>query len=43
MAVNFPNNPALNSTHTEAGYTWTWDGTSWTITGGSLVDFLNDV
>ena len=43
MAVNFPNNPALNSTHTEAGYTWTWDGTSWTITGGSLVDFLNEV
>ena len=31
MAVNFPNSPSINDTHTENGYTWKWDGTTWII------------
>jgi len=31
MAVNFPNSPSNNDTHTENGYTWKWDGTTWII------------
>ena len=31
MAVNFPNSPSTNDTHTENGYTWKWDGTTWII------------
>ncbi len=36
MAINFPNSPNINDTHTESGKTWTWDGTSWNLntTGG---------
>ena len=29
MALNFPNSPATNDTHTEAGRTWKWNGTAW--------------
>ena len=32
MAINFPNNPSVNDTHTVGGTTYTWDGTVW-ITG----------
>ena len=28
-AVNFPNNPSTNDTHTSGGSTWKWDGTVW--------------
>ena len=28
-AVNFPNNPSTNDTHTSSGSTWKWDGTVW--------------
>ena len=31
MAVNFPNSPSTNDTHTENGFTWKWDGTVWII------------
>ena len=31
MAVNFPNSPSTNDTHTENGFTWKWDGTTWII------------
>lgn len=31
MAINFPNAPALNDTHTENGFTFKWDGTKWAI------------
>ena len=31
MAVNFPNSPSTNDTHTENSLTWKWDGTSWII------------
>jgi hypothetical protein len=32
MAINFPNNPSVNDTHTVGGTTYTWDGTVW-VTG----------
>ena len=28
-AVNFPNNPSVNDTHTSSGSTWKWDGGVW--------------
>ena len=31
MAIDFPNTPSPNDTHTESGKTWKWDGTSWNI------------
>ena len=32
MAINFPNSPSVNDTHTVGGTTYTWDGTVW-VTG----------
>ena len=32
MAINFPNNPNVNDTHTVGSTTYTWDGTVW-VTG----------
>ena len=29
MAIIFPSNPSPGTTHTAAGITWEWDGTSW--------------
>ena len=29
MAIAFPSNPSVGATHTAAGITWEWDGTSW--------------
>ena len=29
MAINFPNNPSVNDTHTVGSTTYTWDGTVW--------------
>ena len=29
MAITFPSNPSPGTTHTAAGITWEWDGTSW--------------
>lgn len=29
MAISFPSNPSPGTTHTAAGITWEWDGTSW--------------
>jgi len=31
MAIDFPNSPSTNDTHTENGYTWEYDGTTWII------------
>jgi len=31
MAVNFPNNPTPNQTHTHNGLTWKYDGTTWIL------------
>ena len=32
MAIDFPASPNINDTHTDAGRTWIWDGTSWIVT-----------
>ena len=29
MAINFPNNPSVDDTHTENDITFRWDGTAW--------------
>ena len=31
MAINFPNSPNPNDTHSSGGKTWVWDGTSWKL------------
>jgi len=31
MAINFPDSPSVNQTHTHSGREWTWDGTSWVL------------
>ena len=36
MAINFPNSPNVNDTHTANDITWKWDGTTWK-------DVTNDV
>ncbi len=33
MAIDFPNSPTVNDTHTSAGVTWKWDGTTWLAQG----------
>ena len=43
MAINFPNSPNPNDTHSSGGKTWIWDGTSWklnstTASGIALTD-----
>ena len=35
MAINFPNSPNTNDTHTDGGRTWIWDGTTWKIYSSS--------
>ena len=31
MAINFPNSPSVDDTHTANGITWKWDGTTWKV------------
>ena len=31
MAINFPNSPSTNASHTENGLTWIYDGTTWNL------------
>ena len=38
MALNFPNSPSLNDTHTVGGITYTWNGSAW---DGSVDRLLN--
>lgn len=33
MAINFPDSPSVNDTHTVNGRTWVWDGTAWKLSG----------
>ena len=35
MAINFPDAPNTNDTHTVNGVTWTFDGTKWTVNGAA--------
>lgn len=36
MSINFPDVPALNQIHADAGVAWRWDGTKWTAYTGPL-------
>ena len=36
MALNFPNNPALNDTYTVEQKTWRYTGTAWNIVSGNV-------
>ena len=36
MAINFPDSPSLNDTHTASDGTWKWDGTTWKGVAGTL-------
>ena len=31
MAINFPNSPSVNETHTHSGKEWKWNGSSWVL------------
>jgi len=35
MAINFPDSPSVNDTHTASGVTWKWDGTTWIAQGST--------
>ena len=35
MAINFPDSPSVNDTHTASGITWKWDGTTWKAEGST--------
>jgi hypothetical protein len=37
MAINFPNAPSVNDTHTAGATTWIWTGTVWNIQPRSAV------
>lgn len=36
MAINFPNSPSVNDTHTVGSHTWIWNGTVWEISAANL-------
>ena len=36
MAINFPDSPSVDDTHTANGVTWKWDGTTWKGVAGTL-------
>ena len=37
MAINFPDSPSVNDTHTVGTTTWVWTGTVWNIQARSAV------
>jgi len=37
MAIDFPNSPAINQTHTANGQTWKWSGVAWDLVVVPLV------
>ncbi len=44
MAIDFPNSPVLNDTHTSGGRTWIYDGEKWLLQGTSIyLDNIADV
>ena len=36
MAIDFPDNPSVNDTHTVLGRTWKWNGESWKVVGSAV-------
>lgn len=43
MAIDFPNLPTLNQTHTVGSKTWTYDGEKWVLTVSIPINDLSDV
>ena len=41
MAIDFPNSPTLNQTHTASGRTWSYDGEKWLLVPNPL--YLDDI
>lgn len=39
MAINFPNNPALNETYSNGTTTWKWNGSVWELSQNTNVSF----
>jgi len=37
VALDFPNSPSVNETHTSGTRTWQWDGTSWGLIASGIV------
>lgn len=33
MAIDFPNSPSLNDSHTVSGKTWVYNGSGWVLVG----------
>lgn len=36
MAIDFPDSPSVNDTHTVLGRTWKWNGESWKVVGSAV-------
>ena len=44
MAINFPDSPATNETHSVGSNTWVYDGEKWILVGETIaLDDLSDV
>ena len=43
MAINFPDSPSLNDTHTVGDKTWTWDGTAWNVVVGGIPTSISEL
>ena len=41
MAINFPDSPSPNDTHTVGETTWQWDGTAWVAFGTTALTQIN--
>ena len=42
MAINFPDSPSTNDTHTVGDKTWTWNGTYWHLNQNSSTYYAQD-
>ena len=43
MAINFPDSPSVNDTHTVGDKTWTWDGTAWNVVVGGVPTSISEL
>ncbi len=43
MAINFPDSPSVNDTHTVGDRTWVWDGTVWSVVVGSIPTTITEL
>lgn len=43
MAINFPDSPSVNDTHTVSDKTYVWDGTAWSVVVGGIPSAISDL